>query len=161
MHAWFHLECILFYLADRNRSRSCFGSEESPCNECLAKPVNCEVYRHIDKCQPVADYYNALISSNNLKELSTVFEIDTIDANELVGFAMKIGPETPNDVLLEYNQYLKSVDSSLTDDITYDTYAKNRDFLSGSIFSISAWSLLFAWSGVNNRLRTLVSFSSP
>ncbi|WP_319406289.1 hypothetical protein [uncultured Desulfosarcina sp.] len=33
----------------------------SPCNECLAKPANCEVYRHIDKCQPVADYYNALI----------------------------------------------------------------------------------------------------
>lgn len=86
------------------------------------------------------DYYNALISSNNLEELSTVFEIDTIDANELVGFEMKIGPETLNDVLLEYNHYLKTIDSSLTDDITYATYVKNRDFLSGSIFSISAMS---------------------
>jgi hypothetical protein len=33
----------------------------SPCNECLVKPVNCEIYRHINKCKPVADYYNALI----------------------------------------------------------------------------------------------------
>ncbi len=105
-------------------------------SEMLVKPYFDSKYELANN----VDYYNALISSKNLKELSTVFELDTIDANELVGFAMKIGPETPNDVLLEYNQYLKSVDSSLTDDITYDTYAKNRDFLSGSIFSISATS---------------------
>jgi hypothetical protein len=86
------------------------------------------------------DYFNALISSDNTRELSKVFEIDTIDARELLGFGMKIGPETPNDVLLEYNQFLKTIDSSLTDDIAYDTYVKNRNLLSGSIFSISAMS---------------------
>ena len=84
------------------------------------------------------DYYNALISSANLEELSSVFEIDTLDAKELIGFKMKIGPETPNDVLLEYNDYLKNIDSSLADDIGYDKYVANRDILSGSIFSIAA-----------------------
>lgn len=84
------------------------------------------------------DYFNALISSENAKELSLIFEIDSTDAKELLGFDMKIGPETPNDLLLEYNQYLKSLDSSLADDITYDKYVKNRDILSGTIFSISA-----------------------
>lgn len=84
------------------------------------------------------DYYNALISSDNLKELSSVFEIDTLDAKELIGFTMKIGPETPNDLLLEYNDYLKNIDSSLANDIGYEKYVANRDILSGSIFSISA-----------------------
>ncbi|MDP5081741.1 MAG: hypothetical protein NWP87_03725 [Winogradskyella sp.] len=84
------------------------------------------------------DYFNALISSDNAKELSAVFEIDTLEARELIGFEMKIGPETPNDLLLEYNAYLKNIDSSLTDDVTYDKYVENRDILSGSIFSISA-----------------------
>jgi hypothetical protein len=86
------------------------------------------------------DYFNALISSDNTKELSTVFEIDTIDAKELIGFEMKIGPETPNDLLLEYNDYLKNIDSTLADDVTYNEYVDNRDILSGSIFSISAMS---------------------
>lgn len=48
----------LGYMLQRMKRRS---QPYSPCNECLVKPVNCEVYRHIDKCQPVADYYNALI----------------------------------------------------------------------------------------------------
>jgi hypothetical protein len=86
------------------------------------------------------DYFNALISSDNAKELSAVFEIDTIDASELIGFEMKMGPETPNDLLLEYNDYLKTIDSSLADDVTYDKYVDNRDILSGSIFSIAATS---------------------
>jgi hypothetical protein len=84
------------------------------------------------------DYFNALISSDNAKELSTVFEIDTIDAKELIGFEMKIGPETPNDLLLEYNDYIKNIDSSLADDVTYDKFVDNRDILSGSVFSVSA-----------------------
>ncbi len=105
-------------------------------SEMLVKPYFDSKYELANN----VDYYNALISSNNLKELSTVFEIDTIDASELIGFAMKIGPETPNDILLEYNQYLKTIDSSLTDDIAYDTYVRNRDIFSASIFSVSAMS---------------------
>ena len=84
------------------------------------------------------DYFNALIKSDNIKELSQVFEIDTIEAQELVGFEMKIGPETPNDLLLEFNDYLKQIDSSLVDDVSYEKYVENRDVLSGSVFSIKA-----------------------
>jgi len=33
----------------------------SPCNECLVRATNCELAIHLAKCQPVADYCNALI----------------------------------------------------------------------------------------------------
>ncbi|WP_296315313.1 hypothetical protein [Winogradskyella sp. UBA3174] len=84
------------------------------------------------------NYFNALIGSGNLKELSTVFEIDTIKAAEILGFEIEIGPETGNDLLKEYNDYIKTIDSTLTKDIPYEDYIENRDILSGTIFSIKA-----------------------
>ncbi|MBO6879910.1 hypothetical protein [Winogradskyella sp.] len=84
------------------------------------------------------NYFNALIGSENLKELSSVFEIDTTTASELMGFDIEIGPETGNDLLKEYNDYIKQIDSTLAKDMTYEEYVDNRDILSGSIFSIKA-----------------------
>ena len=84
------------------------------------------------------DYYNALIAAKNLSELSQIFEIDTVSAEKLVKFEMKIGPETPNDLLKEYDEYLKSIDTTLADEVSYDQYVDNRDILSGEIFSITA-----------------------
>ncbi len=84
------------------------------------------------------NYFNALIGSGSLNELSTIFEIDTITASELIGFEIKIGPETPNDLLKEYNDYIKSIDSTLAKDIPYEDYVENRDIISGNIFSIKA-----------------------
>ncbi|WP_299363725.1 hypothetical protein [Winogradskyella sp.] len=84
------------------------------------------------------DYFNALIGSKNTQELSRIFEIDSLDAKELISFEIEIGPETPNDLLVEYDTYLKKIDSSLAGDVTYESYIGNRDILSGSIFSVSA-----------------------
>jgi len=84
------------------------------------------------------DYFNALISSDNVSELSRIFEIDTIDAKELISFEIEIGPETQNDLLIEYDNYISSIDSLLADDVTFDDYVLNRDILAGTIFSIKA-----------------------
>lgn len=84
------------------------------------------------------DYFNALISSENVFELSKIFEIDTSEAKQLISFEIEIGPETPNDLLVEYDGYLKQIDSNLTVDVSYESYIDNRDILSGNIFSISA-----------------------
>ena len=84
------------------------------------------------------DYFNALISSQNLPELSKIFEIDSTSAKELISFEIEIGPETPNDLLVEYDAYLKRIDSTLAGDVSYEYYIDNRDILSGSIFSIIA-----------------------
>lgn len=84
------------------------------------------------------DYFNALIAAQNYNELSRIFDIDSTSAEKLVEFDIKIGPETPNDLLMEYNEYLKEIDTTLADEVSYEEYIENRDILSGAIFSITA-----------------------
>lgn len=83
-------------------------------------------------------YFNALISSKNHTELSNIFEIDTSSAKELVGFELEAGPETQNDLFVEYDDYVKSIDTSLVDELSYMEYVNNRDLLSGKLFTIKA-----------------------
>jgi len=84
------------------------------------------------------NYFNALISSKNVKELSSIFEIDTLSAKELIGFDLEAGPETQNDLFIEYDEYIKSIDTSLVDELTYKDYIDKRDFMSGKVFAIKA-----------------------
>lgn len=84
------------------------------------------------------DYFNALISSENVKELSEIFNIDSTDAKELVSFDFEAGPETQNDLFIEYDEYVQSVDTSLVDELSYVEYIKNRDLMSGRLFAIEA-----------------------
>lgn len=84
------------------------------------------------------DYFNALISSNNYTELARIFDIDTTDAKELIDFEIEIGPETQNDLIVQYDEYISSIDSTLAKDISFDDYVLNRDILAGTIFSIKA-----------------------
>ncbi|SDG75734.1 hypothetical protein [Winogradskyella thalassocola] len=84
------------------------------------------------------DYFNSLIGSGNVTELSNIFEIDTLEAKELVGFELEAGPESQNDLFVEYNGYVKSIDTSLVDELSYVEYLKNRDLLSGDLFAIKA-----------------------
>jgi len=86
------------------------------------------------------NYFNALVNSGNLEKLSAIFEIDTLTAKELMGFEIQIGPETQNDLLKQYNDYIKSIDSTLAKDVTYEEFIDNRDILAGDIFSITALS---------------------
>ncbi len=84
------------------------------------------------------DYFNALIKSENYNELSRIFEIDTLEAKELIEFEMEIGPETKNDLLIDYNEYLSEIDSTLADDVSFDDFIANRDILAASLFAIKA-----------------------
>ncbi len=84
------------------------------------------------------DYFNSLISNSNVAELSSIFEIDTTSAGQLLGFELEAGPETQNDLFLEFDEYVKSVDTSVVDELSYSEFVKNRGLLSGSIFTIEA-----------------------
>lgn len=86
------------------------------------------------------DYFNALIQSEDYNQLSQIFEFDTIVAKQLIGFEIEIGPETPNELLVEYDNYVKRLDSTLAQDqdLSFDSFIENRGILSGSIFSITA-----------------------
>ncbi|WP_299121244.1 hypothetical protein [uncultured Winogradskyella sp.] len=102
---------------------------------------NMVVRPHFDskyKLSSNINYFNGLISSRNYSELSNIFEIDSSDVKELVGFELKAGPETQNDLFIEYDEYVKSIDTSLVDELNYVEYVKNRDLLSGSLFAIKA-----------------------
>ncbi|MFD1017015.1 hypothetical protein [Winogradskyella rapida] len=86
------------------------------------------------------DYFNALIGADNVEELSTIFEIDSASAKQLKVFELRAGPETQNDLFLEYDEYLQSVDTSLVNELSYVEYINNRGLLSGHIFTITAYS---------------------
>ncbi|MDA8874179.1 hypothetical protein N9H78_00730 [Winogradskyella sp.] len=84
------------------------------------------------------NYFNALIEEENTNELSRLFEIDSSESESLLGFKIEIGPQTKNDIIQEYNGFLKSIDSTIASDISYDDFVENRDVLDGSTFMITA-----------------------
>ncbi|BAO75571.1 hypothetical protein [Winogradskyella sp. PG-2] len=89
------------------------------------------------------DYFNSLIGSKNIEKISDIFEIDSLSAKSLKGFDIEVGPETQDEILKQYDDYVKSteVDSTMLTYLPYDIYVKNRDLLSSNIFSIRALSL--------------------
>ena len=83
------------------------------------------------------NYYNALIANKDTNELSRVFKIDVIDLESLYSFEISPGLETRNDQLKYYDTYLKQIDTSMTEVISFDEFIKNRDLLSGNLFEIN------------------------
>jgi hypothetical protein len=84
------------------------------------------------------DYFNELINSERLDVLADIFEIDTVEAKSLKRFDLKQGPESPNKLFQEYDEYIQSVDTSLVDSLTYEQYVENRDLFSGDVYTIIA-----------------------
>ncbi|WP_299098159.1 hypothetical protein [uncultured Winogradskyella sp.] len=84
------------------------------------------------------NYFNELITSKNHTELSQIFEIEQNDASQLVSFELKAGPETQNDLFIEYDEYVMSIDTSLVDELNYKDYLEKRDLMSGRVFTITA-----------------------
>lgn len=84
------------------------------------------------------DYFNTLIGSQNYVELAKIFKIDTIDAKTLMSFELEAGPESQNDLFIEYDEYVQSVDTSLVDELSYIDYIDNRDLMSSRLFAIKS-----------------------
>jgi len=82
------------------------------------------------------DYYNALIGNEDYGTLSKIFEIDEAEVKEITMFEVKMGPETENERILEYNEFLKSVDTSSSAEISYDSFINNRSIYSSDLFEI-------------------------
>ena len=99
------------------------------------------VYPHFESKYKLANninYFNALINSEKINELASIFEIDTVKAKSLVEFELSIGPETPNTLLQQYDEYIKTLDSVLAAEVSFDDFVENRDILSANIFSVKA-----------------------
>ncbi len=85
-------------------------------------------------------YYNALLVNENYEDISNIFEIPKEDASVLLGFEIEPGPETETDKLVQYSNFINSLDSINSNVLSYDDFIENRSIYSGELFQISAFS---------------------
>lgn len=83
------------------------------------------------------DYFNALIGNENYKTLSDIFSISQEDAKQINGFSIAPGPETENQRIVQYDAFVRSIDSVRAQDISFDDFIENRSIYSGDLFEIS------------------------
>lgn len=86
------------------------------------------------------NYYNALISGKDYKALENIFNTDSVkvDVKSIKSFKVEPGPETENDRILQYQEFMKRLDSVRKEEITFDDYINNRSIYSGRYFLITA-----------------------
>jgi hypothetical protein len=84
------------------------------------------------------NYFNALLRDQNYNTISNIFKINEESASKLISFEIEAGPETENDRIIQYDNFIKSLDSIRGRDITYDDFIDNRDIHTGNLFVIRA-----------------------
>lgn len=111
--------------------------EKTYVSEMLVKPYFDSKYKLFNN----VDYFNALIATENISELSKIFKIDSTEAENLLNFEIEPGPETPNDLFVEYNEYITEIDTTIMDVMNFNDFVSNRDILSSNTFLVKAKSL--------------------
>lgn len=86
------------------------------------------------------NYYNALIEDSDYDQLSQLFDINQTDAEKIINFEIMAGPETENDRILEYEEFIKQVDSARATDVYFEDFIENRSIYSGTLYQISVTS---------------------
>jgi hypothetical protein len=82
------------------------------------------------------NYFNALLEDEDYNTLSSIFDIENEFSQKLVSFEIEPGPETENDKILEYETFIKSIDSVRAQEISFDDFIENRDIHTGDLFII-------------------------
>ncbi len=83
------------------------------------------------------NYYNALIEDEDYEKITKIFNINDEDAKQLIEFEIIPGPETENDRIKEFESFIKGVDSTRAQNISYDDFVENRSIYTGSFFQIN------------------------
>ncbi|MEZ4856873.1 MAG: hypothetical protein R2812_10415 [Gelidibacter sp.] len=86
------------------------------------------------------NYYNALIRERDFNQLKELFEISKDDAEQILNFEINSGPETENDRIVQYDEFIKSIDSIRAQNISFDDFVENRSIYTGDIFEINVMS---------------------
>nr|WP_321221300.1 hypothetical protein [uncultured Psychroserpens sp.] len=101
-------------------------------SEMLVKPYFNSKYQLVSNI----DYYNSLLESENYTDLATIFEIGEEEIKTIKKFEIDVGPETENQLIQEYDEYAKSIDSIRAQELTFEDFVENRDLYSSDVFSI-------------------------
>ena len=83
------------------------------------------------------NYYNALIREKDFNQLKELFSIQLEEAKEIIEFEINPGPETENDRLIQYDEFMSSIDSIRAQEVDYDEFIENRSIYSGDVFEIN------------------------
>jgi len=86
------------------------------------------------------DYFNAIIADGNFNALSTTFEISKESAEKITEFKIEPGPETENSRILQYEGFIRSIDSLRAQNISYEDFVDNRSIYTGNLFVITVMS---------------------
>ncbi len=82
------------------------------------------------------NYYNALLSEENYAALSNIFEVEEEVFDEIIEFELERGAETENQLIRQYDLFMKSLDSVRAQEVSYGDFIDNRDMLYGDLFQI-------------------------
>lgn len=83
------------------------------------------------------EYFNSLLQNEEYSTFSELFNINEEDSKKILSFEINIGPESENDKVKDYDEYLKSLDSVRAQEISYDDFIENRDIFSSNFFEIN------------------------
>ncbi|PNQ74793.1 hypothetical protein C1T31_01235 [Hanstruepera neustonica] len=102
----------------------------------LVKPYFDSKYQLVN----TIDYYNALIENEEYGILSNVFNLQEDEVEQISSFEISPGPETENERLIQYENFLKSIDSTRAVKITFEDFIENRSIYAGDLFEIKVYS---------------------
>ncbi|WP_027126247.1 hypothetical protein [Gelidibacter mesophilus] len=102
-------------------------------SQMLVKPYFDSKYQLINN----VNYYNSLISIGNTEELSLIFDIPEASASELKSFEVIPGPESDNERVKAYGEFLETIDSASAKTFTYREFIQNRDIYSMELFEVN------------------------
>ncbi|MFL0352876.1 hypothetical protein [Xanthomarina sp. GH4-25] len=83
------------------------------------------------------NYFNALIENENFETLSSLFKLPEEDVKNIGEFIIQPGPETENERILQFENFIKNVDSIRAQDISYEDFVENRSIYSSDFFEIN------------------------
>lgn len=83
------------------------------------------------------NYYNALIGEKDYKQIRQIFSITEEEAEEIIKFEINPGPETENDRIKEFENFVKGIDSLRAEELSYDDFIENRSIYDGTLFQIN------------------------
>ncbi|MDX1772989.1 hypothetical protein [Oceanihabitans sediminis] len=105
-------------------------------SQMLVKPYFDSKYQLVTNIK----YYNALINEKDYAQLQEIFNISEEDTKQIISFDIHSGPENENDKIVQYDEFLKSIDSSRAKNISFKEFVENRSIYSGDVFQIEVFS---------------------
>ncbi|MEJ6791728.1 MAG: hypothetical protein QNK89_03045 [Lacinutrix sp.] len=106
-------------------------------SDMLVKPYFDSKYQLVNNIA----FFNSLISNKDYEQLNNIFNSDStakLEVKNLKQFIIQPGPETENDRVMQYQSFVKELDSFGREQLDYNNFIENRSIYTGEIYLIIA-----------------------